>query len=436
MAEWIYRAVARVATWDATEECLLTHQFLCRSVYRKGGGLINRVADVRSGDCLHVVMSLGAGLEHIGSFLVQGSIHPDCEGLVDNADRGTLALQRVRSGSLLEEALIQAGYGEDQVLHGYTGWYVVEQDKGDLAIPSLSPRNALTAFPDDRVPAAVVESATVPLLPSVPSPQVTTDPSKEGVAIGVDWSGAANAGKKIWAVRLLLREAGAELENLGRPFRGKRAPEVAAGFADWLTEQEFDVAGLDFCFGLAEDQFDDEEGMPRTGPGDLGQWLAEHYSEPDSFKLGVGAERKRHTDRDRKSPFAPTNLRMYRQTYWGLRSLSNLRDPILPWGKSGKRVVIEVLPAHVAGRLCRGCTYKGRSTEAREGRLRLLAAARATFGLVVKEADAATIRDDPEGDALDAVLAALGAAAARANDYAGAPRNSASTGEGWIYSVE
>ena len=53
---------------------------------------------------------------------------------------------------------------------------------------------------------------------------------------------------------------------------------------------------------------------------------------------------------------------------------------------------------------------------------------------MARELAQAIVRDG-EGDALDAVFAAVAASGARAEGFAGASPTAASSGEGWIYSL-
>lgn len=286
--------------------------------------------------------------------------------------------------------------------------------------------------------AAVATPPTPPSAPSAPAatPGRRIDLPSTGSALGVDWSGAKQAGQKILAARIEFGPKEARLTAIWRPFdgQGRRVADVAARFAGWLEGEAFDVAGLDFCFGVSREHA--IPGMPRTGPAALGVWVEENYPTPEAFKAALGPERKRATDGASSAPFAPTNLRMFRQTYWGLRALARLNVPVLPWSPSGNRVVVEILPAHVAKSLCPGCRYKGRTEDARGERRRLLDAAKAACRLVVSAENEQMILSDHEGDALDAVLAAIAAGAAKQRGFVGAPPDAASSGEGWIYSVE
>ena len=228
------------------------------------------------------------------------------------------------------------------------------------------------------------------------------------IALGVDWSGGRAARRKIWAARIDVEER--VLLGLWRPFGDCRGPEdVAAAVPRWLGQEPFDVAGFDFCFGLASAQLQRLD-LPLDGPAALGRALTARFRDADDFKRAVGRERKRVTDLARRTTFAPTNLRMYRQTYWGLRTLADVDAPIPPWS-FGHRPVVEVFPRHVRRALG------------------------LDLGLRIGADDRAAIERDRDGDALDAVLAAVAAGAAHSHGFAGAPSDAASSGEGWIYSL-
>jgi hypothetical protein len=249
----------------------------------------------------------------------------------------------------------------------------------------------------------------------------------EGTALGIDWSGAREARRKIWAARLRCAGGGAEVASLLRPFPGHTLAEIVRGLVPWLERQEFDVAGLDFCFGLAAPHMR-ALGLPLTGPAAVGAELRLRFADADAFRLAVGPERRRQTDSARRAPFCPTNLRMYRQTFRGLSALARLSLPVPPW-RVGEPAVVEILPADVSRRL--GATGKSTPQQRDEAVARLAAA-----GVAVEPGIRRTILADRDGDALDAVLAAVAAAAARARRYAGAPPESAGSGEGWIFSLE
>ena len=380
MAEWIYRATAKRAGWVPTVESLTDFEFLCRTVYKKNGHLIPNVDKVRSDDLIHVAFSAKQGdgtlLEGIGSFQVLAVARKDLGGRVTHEKSDDMCLFTVRPGTDLEKLLAAAKYKPDPQLGEFTGWHVREVEKREIEFTKdLFPgNNALHEWP----PGAADKATLVPAQPKPTAPKVSPAASPNlqrkpltlpasGSALGIDWSGAAKAGKKVWAARIEFGgTAGSRLTFVQRPFSHKpKAADVAADFAGWLQTQRLDVAGLDFCFGVSREHA--LEGMLTDGPSTLGPWLAKHYPTPERFKVALGREIKRKTDRDRNSPFAPTNLRMYRQTYWGIRALSGVR-PILPWNPVGPRAVVEILPAHIVSKLCPRCRYKGRTQEAMDER--------------------------------------------------------------------
>jgi hypothetical protein len=126
---------------------------------------------------------------------------------------------------------------------------------------------------------------------------------------------------------------------------------------------------------------------------------------------------------------------MFRQTYWGLRALAGVRLAIPPWNEPAQRAVIEVLPAHVVSVLCRGCRYKGGTPEARSQRQRLLDVVVRACRLDLPPNHEKGMLDGHDGDAIDALLAAVAAGAAWQGGLGGVPSEAASSGEGWIYSI-
>jgi hypothetical protein len=261
--------------------------------------------------------------------------------------------------------------------------------------------------------------------------------------VGLDWSGASRAGKKIWDAHVEVADH-PRLVHLGQPFAAKPArDDVLRDFGAWFAALRADLVGMDFCFGLeARHVFavfaaaGQPHPSPAVDPATLGALVDRLYPTPEAFKVAMAPEAKRETDRLARSPFAPTNLRMYRQTYLGLRCLSRL-SPIpafFPWRMQGGPLVVEVLPAIEARRLGHGQGYKGRSAAG-------LSARRALIGEIGREidvppTDARRLESDTEGDAIDAVLAALAALRAHATGFSGfsAPTTPAALLEGWIVS--
>ena len=245
--------------------------------------------------------------------------------------------------------------------------------------------------------------------------------------IGVDFSGARDAGRRIWVA------AGTRLH--GRFVLEGCAPaaELPGGAADkttalkalvtFLLSEHRAVAGLDFPFSLPETFIDAPtwEEFLRDFP--------RRYPSPEAFREDCRRranrrEIKRHTDDEAQAPFCVYNLWLYRQTHAGM---ANVLLPLLDSGRArivpmqrpaaGKTTVVEICPASILK--SEGLydapykpykPYKGGGPRLRASRQRLLES------LVERDllappppALAERIVEDGEGDGLDAVLAAIGA---------------------------
>jgi hypothetical protein len=180
-----------------------------------------------------------------------------------------------------------------------------------------------------------------------------------------------------------------------------------------LIAQEGPVAfGLDFPFGLPR-------ALVKEGTwGDFVSSFPDRYASPEEFRdtchqEANGSELKRVTDRESQTPFSPYNIRLYRQTYYGIRDLLAplVRDglvwvlpmqpalPDRPW-------VMEICPASTLKReKLYQVSYKGKGREKYEARAGILDAIQEMGPLFVPAALRSAILDDVEGDALDSMVA-------------------------------
>ena len=278
-------------------------------------------------------------------------------------------------------------------------------------------------------------------------------PSTEpGVAprrvFGIDFSGGAKAGNKIWIASGWREDAGLTIDTCGRaadlPNSDRSLAASLAALRRVIESSPEAVFGFDFPFGLPLK-------LCRTTT-----WEAEILSFPDAFPSAAafrqncrdrcqGKEMRRTTDRETETPFSPYNLRMFRQTDAGIRLLlaplvaarKVSAPPMMPIGP-GRAVVIEVCPASTLKRLglydsFRG--YKGRSENSAAKRRSLLATLQSTQGLHLSDQTLPEkIEADSEGDALDSVVAALAASrAARQIRSLEATNNPAYRMEGLVY---
>jgi len=245
--------------------------------------------------------------------------------------------------------------------------------------------------------------------------------------LGLDWSGARKAAAKIWACILVQRpgESSSTIVYLNRPLDVHTLRSaVPEAMAIWLGEQDFSLAGFDFCFGLHH-----QHAINFCSPQPGGQRPPSLYGvclqliTPEQFRQQAAKEIRRNTDRIVKAPFAPTNLRMYKQTYLGLLLIAALgknQYSFLPWGAvdCDRRSVIEVLPASIQRWLDPGRkSYKGRSHSAKNQRAILISSLEQKADIRLVQTMRDQIIRDREGDALDAVFAAVAAQRARNSGF-------------------
>jgi len=279
---------------------------------------------------------------------------------------------------------------------------------------------------------------------------------QRGVVLGVCWSGVEGAGSQIASAKLELTRGRPRLAQVWRPFQdapGRKA--VRERFPAWLAEEarwaEGRICvGLDFPFSLAETHLR-QLGLLRQairGPAALGKALeerflpqgADHTAAAEAFHAELGKDRSRLTDCYRAVPYPPSHQRLHRQTLFGLIALSHLQDvAFLPWDppRSGRPCAVEVRPEHVARALAGAAGYRD---DPRDGanrasaRAAVLRAVRSATGLEFEMELVARAVEDGKGAFLDAVLAAVAAAAAWHDGFQGVPANVPRC-EGWIHSI-
>ena len=279
---------------------------------------------------------------------------------------------------------------------------------------------------------------------------------QRGVVLGVCWSGVEGAGSQIAAAKLELTRGRPRLAQVWRPFQdapGRKA--VRERFPAWLAEEvrwaEGRICvGLDFPFSLAETHLR-QLGLLRQairGPAALGKALeerflpqgADHTAAAESFRAELGKDRSRLTDCYRAVPHPPSHPRLHRQTLFGIIALSHLQEAsFLPWDppRAGRPSIVEVRPEHVARALAGAVGYRDdpRDGANRAGaRAAVLRTVRAATGLEFEMELVARAVEDGKGAFLDAVLAAVAAAAAWHDGFTGVPANVPRC-EGWIHSV-
>lgn len=260
---------------------------------------------------------------------------------------------------------------------------------------------------------------------------------------GVDFSGARDAGERIWIALGSIRE---DVLNVADLFQARSLPGSGRGrglshraLATFIGEQEDGIFGLDFPFSLPRDL------VRGRSWEEFVLTFEEAYKSPEDFRElcrseAKGRELKRITDIESRTPFSPYNLRLYRQTYFGIRDvLATLIKTdtacILPMHQplDGKAWVLEICPASTLKRENLSTSYKGRAEVRRAARLMILQAIEEKLQLrVAKSAIRSKIVSDIGGDALDSVIAVLATFKAFRNTFAldaPCPYDI----EGWVY---
>jgi hypothetical protein len=243
--------------------------------------------------------------------------------------------------------------------------------------------------------------------------------------LGVDFSGANDAGKKIWIAegkrgrgnRLTLIDLRPAVDL---PDSGS-APAVAiAALARHIIREPDTIVGCDFPFTLPKAVMD-APWHPFVAD------FARRFPDPDAFRAWAllradGKEIRRAADREAKTPFNSYNLRIYRQTWWGIAHLigpavaagSATVRPYQPLPTKPHPILIEACPASSLKGIDLYPAYKGRNGTHRLERKAILKHLIDT-GLIDRPANRIQriLLDNIGGDALDAVIAAIATAHAK-----------------------
>jgi hypothetical protein len=237
---------------------------------------------------------------------------------------------------------------------------------------------------------------------------------------GIDFSAAKKAGKRIWIASAIIVGNTLQIEDCRQakylPDSDAERDQCLDALRRFISAQKACAFGLDFPFGLPRKLIKAnswEEFIVSFG---------NRYPNPEQFRkicwVTAGyREDRRDTDRNNQTPFSPYNRRLYRQTYYGIRDLlapliwdrlvcvlpMQRRLPAKPW-------LFEVCPASTLKRMGLYQPYKGHSQDKdrRATRAHILEVIEETGGVTFKASTLrSTILDDPDGDALDSVIAAF-----------------------------
>lgn len=241
--------------------------------------------------------------------------------------------------------------------------------------------------------------------------------------IGVDFSGAAMAGKSIWLASgctttesKFSNHSGLKIYDCRRaetlPGSGRNRDLCLKALRNFVESQQDVLIGFDFPFGLPRElvKEDSWESFVLNFP--------EHYNSPQQFRCACleksgRRELKRVTDYDCRAPFSPYNLRIFRQTYYGICDLLNplvrtKKASILPMQEAmpGLPRLIEICPASTLKAHNCYSSYKGRGTDKYNKRLIILQFLEREKNLIFNTVELREkVLKDSAGDALDSVIA-------------------------------
>ncbi|MFZ5447126.1 MAG: hypothetical protein ACOZFS_00610 [Thermodesulfobacteriota bacterium] len=246
------------------------------------------------------------------------------------------------------------------------------------------------------------------------------NPSWNPTAIyGIDFSGAVYAGRKIWITLAMIKGEVLEIKDcfrgLSLPNSGKRLHDCLAALVTFIASHKNSIFGLDFPFGL-----------PCAIAEHFGckTWTGFIYSFPAKFngphefqhecKQVFGRpEAKRTTDIESKTPFSPYNLRLFKQTYFGITGvlyplLKNGGAWVIPMQEiiGDRSLILEICPRSTLVReKIADKKYKGKTKEHWQNRRHILNRL-SEKNVAIPENLFRLICGDIEGDALDSAIAA------------------------------
>jgi len=241
--------------------------------------------------------------------------------------------------------------------------------------------------------------------------------------IGIDFSGAEKAGDAIWIAEASNDRNLVRIEDCRPasrlPGSGSARDHCLPALVHFIAKQRRTLIGCDFPFSLPSTMIP----VPTWQRFALG--FADRFADAEAFlddcrRRGRCRELKRACDRESKVPFAAYNLRIYRQTFYGIR---DILAPLVMRGsavvlpmqvpRADRPWIVETCPASTLKRAGLYQPYKGPGAAARAARRRIidgLVSARLMAPLRPAQRDLAL--DNRGGDALDSMIAAAATAQA------------------------
>jgi hypothetical protein len=231
---------------------------------------------------------------------------------------------------------------------------------------------------------------------------------------GLDFSGAVDAGRRAWLAEGHPSSEGLEILNC-RPVSAlpggaiDRATALAALRA-FIAGMPNAIIGCDFPFSLPRAHIEAASWADFIDGFRHADAMAfyEH-----SRRLSGGREPKRATDVESKTPWCAFNIRLYRQSYHGM---AELLRPLVVEGKAlvlpmqlpaaGLPWLIETCPASALRHFGWRGSYKGAALADQRRRILRGLTKRSLLRPLPRSLQRRVV-DDPGGDALDSIIAAL-----------------------------
>jgi hypothetical protein len=236
--------------------------------------------------------------------------------------------------------------------------------------------------------------------------------------LGIDFSGAKDAGRRIWISEGVELDGSIIVEALlpARELKssGRDRTTALSALVDHIASLGRSIVGIDAPNSLPKSFA--PEGWAPWFDGFAAHGSAEAFREACRRTTG-GRETKRCCDELARTPFAAWNLRLYRQTW---HSLTDLYAPLLqrqavtvaPFQRADSRPrLAEICPASTLKHLELYKPYKGRKLA--DERQALLREMTQRAGLRMARGLQERAVEDVGGDALDAVIALAAAARCR-----------------------
>ncbi|MDK2939268.1 MAG: hypothetical protein PWQ51_1432 [Methanolobus sp.] len=233
---------------------------------------------------------------------------------------------------------------------------------------------------------------------------------------GVDFSGAKDAGRKIWISEGISSGDKLHIQSCYPIFeivsdKSKQRDACLSALRDQILSDNNAVFGMDFPFSLPDKLMSGKDWYSFVSD------FPDEYESADAFRkkmqyMGGKTELKRLTDVEVKAPFSIYNLWVYKQTYFGIRDVlrplvTEERACAIPMQtpESGKPWLMEICPASTLKSEDLYIGYKGR-TEKEENKREYILSKLIENGIIISDDVKEKIIKNKDGDALDSFVAA------------------------------